>query len=138
MNEFLRSLNSALVSTELTSWYQTLGTRVYLNVAPENATLPLCVYRVVDHIIEPVFATNKVSRERITIEFDQFHQTSGGVTAGLSASESLAVLLDNRELNPTGYDRIVLRSESRGVPEVEDDAIRTTSRFRAIGTRTST
>jgi hypothetical protein len=138
MNDFLRALNSAIVSTELTSWYQTFGARVYLNAAPENASLPLCVYRVADHVIEPTFATNKVSRERIVLEFDQYHPTAGGVTAGLSASESLAVLLDNRELSPTGYDRVVLRSETRGVPEVEQDAVRTTSRFRAIGTRTST
>jgi hypothetical protein len=138
MNDFLRALNSAIVDTAVTSWYSTLGARVYLNAAPEDAALPLCVYRVADHQIEPVFATNKQSRERFVVEFEQYHPTSAGATAALSASESLANLLDNATLSPTGYDRVVLRSETRGVPEVEEHAIRTLSRFRGIGTRTST
>lgn len=138
MNDFLQSLNTKIVSTAATSWYQSLGTRVYLEAAPEDASLPLCVYRVESHEIEPTFATNNVSRERFTIAFEQYHATNAGITAALAASDSLATLLDNVTLSPTGYDRVVLRSESRGVPEVEEHAIRTVSRFRGMGTRTVT
>jgi hypothetical protein len=136
MNDFLQALNTRIVSTAATSWYQTLGTRVYLNAAPEDTQLPLCVYRVESHSIEQTFGTSNVARERFVVAFEQYHSTTAGVTAALSASESLATLLDNASLSPINYDRVVLRSETRGVPEVEEHAIRTVSRFRAIGTRT--
>jgi hypothetical protein len=134
MRDMLRALNTLLADTALTSWYTSVGGRVYLDEAPDNATLPLCVYGVQRHDIQPVM-DGKRGWERFELQFVHFHPRTTGAAAAMLASESLQTLLDNATLNPTGYDRVVLRATSRGVPSIDDEAIRTVSTFRAIGQR---
>lgn len=138
MYRVLESIATAITSSATTSWFQSVGGRVYLNEAPADTRLPLCVYGVSQHSIAPVFDTSLGGVERFQIEFTQYfpHETGAGVA--VLAAEALHTVLDDLELKPTGYDRIVIRAESRGVPEMEDDAISVTSLFRAIGTRVST
>jgi hypothetical protein len=130
----LESLAVAITSSAATSWWQSIGGRVYLNEAPGDTPLPLCVYQVASHSITPAFTSGR--REVFEIEFTHFHAHSSGAAVALESAEKLDALLDDRSLTATGYDRVVLRSLSRGIAEMDDDAIRTTSRFRAIGTRT--
>lgn len=134
MRPVLIALSSAIAQTAATSWFQTLGGRVYLNEAPGDSPLPLCVYSVASHSISPSFAAGR--KETFEIAFTHFHPHSSGEAVALLAAEALDALLDDKTLSPTGYDRVVIRSLTRGISEMEDDFIRTTSRFRAIGTRT--
>lgn len=136
MYRILQAIKTKLESTVATSWFQTLGGRVYLDEAPANVAIPLCRYSVVSHDIQPAYDETKM--ERLEIEFEQFFPHSSGAAVASLSAEALDTMLDNSELKPTGYDRVVLRSSSRGVPEMEDDAVVVTSRFVAIGARIST
>lgn len=133
MKPILDTLAAAITSSASTSWFQGFGGRVYVNEAPANVALPLCVYGVIDHAIEQTFGSD---RETFTIEFTQYHPHSSGVAVALASAEKLHTLLDDSALTAIGYDRVVIRAESRGVPAVEDDAIRTDSRFRVQALKT--
>jgi hypothetical protein len=137
MYSVLVNLATAITSSVTTSFFQTLGGRVYLDEAPANVPLPLCVYGVLDQTSQPTYDAG-TRRERLTIEFTQYFPHSTGVAAAIQNAERLDAVLDNLELKPTGYDRIVIRSQSRGVPGIEDDAVSVTSLFRLEGTRIST
>jgi hypothetical protein len=127
MKAILDSIAAGIAETASTSWFQGLGGRVFVNEAPADTALPLAVYGVVDHRIEQTFGTD---REAFSIEFTQYHPHTSGVAVALASAEKLHTLLDDKALTATGYDRVVIRAESRGVPAMEDDAISTTSRFR--------
>jgi hypothetical protein len=133
MKPILDTLAAAITSSASTSWFQGFGGRVYVNEAPANVTLPLCVYGVAEHAITQTFGSD---REALTIEFTQYHPHSSGVAVAVAAADALHTLLDDKTLTATGYDRVVIRAESRGVPAVEDDAIRTDSRFRVQALKT--
>lgn len=135
MRTILQSLKTKLQSTALTSWYQSLGGRVYLDEAPPNITLPLCRYSVADHAITQTFEND---REAATLVFQHYHTHRTGANVALAAADSLHDLLDNSSLTATGYDRVVIRAESRGVSTMQDDAIVTESRFRIIAIRGGT
>lgn len=105
-----------------------------MNEAPANVALPLCVYGFADASIEQTFGTD---RESYVLEFTQYHQHSSGVNVALGSAEKLHTLLDGIALTATGYDRVVIRAESRGVPAMQDDAIETTSRFRLTAVKGS-
>ena len=137
MYSVLANLATAITSSVTTSFFQTLGGRVYLDEAPANVQLPLCVYGVVEQTVEPTYDAES-KRERFTIEFTQYFPHSSGVAAAVQNAERLDAVLDNLELKPSGYDRIVIRAQSRGVPGIEDDAVSVSSRFRLEGTRIST
>lgn len=134
MKAVLDSIAAGITSSASTSWFQGLGGRVYLNEAPPNVSLPLCVYSVADHAITQTFGSD---REAFSIEFTQYHPHTSGVAVALLSAEKLHTLLDDKALTATGYDRVVIRAESRGVPAMEDDAISTTSRFRLIAMKGS-
>jgi hypothetical protein len=134
MYEVLKAIATKLYSTATTSFFQQLGGRVYVNEAPANVALPLCVYGIAQHDITQTYDGD---RERMMIEFTQYFPHQSGLSLAEANGERLHELLDNSELKPTGYDRVTIRAESRGVPAMEDDAIYITSRFRLMGTRTS-
>jgi hypothetical protein len=133
MKPILDTLAAAITSSAATSWFQGFGGRVYVNEAPANVTLPLCVYGIAEHSITQTFGSD---RESIVIEFTQYHPHSSGVAVAVGAADKLHTLLDDNPLTATGYDRVVIRAESRGVPAMEDDAIRTDSRFRIQALKT--
>lgn len=135
MREMLRALSTYISDAAVTSWYSSLNGRVYLNEAPPEAALPLCVYGVTSHDITPVMQ-GKQAWERFTLEFTHYYPVTSGPAAGMLAAESLNTLLDNATLSPTGYDRVVLRATSRGMAVTDEDSVRITSTFRAIGQRT--
>lgn len=127
MQALLQSIAAGITSSASTSFFQGLGGRVYVNEAPSNVALPLCVYGIVTANISQTFGTD---REAYVLEFTQYHPHTSGVNVALGSAEKLHTLLDGIALTATGYDRIVIRAESRGVPAMQDDAIETTSRFR--------
>lgn len=135
MQALLQSIAAGITSSASTSWFQGLGGRVFVNEAPANVALPLCVYGVVNADIAQTFGTD---RESYQIEFTQFHPHASGVNVALGSAEKLHTLLDGIALTATGYDRIVIRAESRGVPAMQDDAIETTSRFRLTAVKGTT
>lgn len=133
MKAVLDSIAAGITSSVATSWFQGLGARVYLNEAPPNVALPLCVYSVADHAITQTFGSD---REAISMEFVQFHPHTSGAAVALDSAEKLHTLLDNNPLTATGYSRVVIRAESRGVTTMDDDAIQTVSRFRITALKT--
>lgn len=127
MQALLTSIAAGITNSATTSWFQGLGGRVYVNEAPADTQLPLCVYGIANADIEQTFGTD---REAYVLEFTQYHPHTSGVNVALGSAEKLHTLLDGIALTASGYDRVVIRAESRGVPAMEDDAISTTSRFR--------
>lgn len=134
MQAILQTIAAGITSSASTSWFQGLGGRVYVNEAPANVALPLCVYGVVNASIQQTFGSD---RESYVLEFTQYHPHTSGVNVALGSAEKLHALLDNSSWKPTGYDRVILRAESRGVPSMQDDAIETTSRFRLTAVKGS-
>jgi hypothetical protein len=127
MQALLQTIAANIASTAATSWFQGLGGRVYVNEAPADVALPLCVYAVIGSDISQTFGTD---RESHLVEFTQYHPHASGVNVALESAEKLHTLLDNLAMTATGYDRVIIRAESRGVPAMQDDAIETSSRFR--------
>lgn len=127
MQALLQTIAANIAETAATSWFQGLGGRVFVDEAPANVALPLCVYGVVQANIEQTFGND---RESYAIEFTQYHPHASGLNVAAGSAEKLHTLLDGIAVTATGYDRIVIRAESRGVPAMQDDAIETTSRFR--------
>lgn len=134
MQALLQTIAANIAETAATSWFQGLSGRVFVNEAPANVALPLCVYGVVQADIEQTFGND---REAYSIEFTQYHAHSSGLNVAAGSAEKLHTLLDNKTVTATGYDRVVIRAESRGVPAMQDDAIETTSRFRVTAIKGS-
>jgi hypothetical protein len=132
MKPILDALAISIVQTASTSWYRSLGNRVFLNEAPPDAQLPLCVYRVASHQIDRTF---DAARETIQLEFTEFFPHTSGASNAMASSAKLFGLVDGLQLQPVGYDRTVFRVDSLGVPEMEDDAIRTLTIVRGFGVR---
>lgn len=134
MQAILQSIAAGIAETAATSWFQGLSGRVYVNEAPADTALPLAVYGIVRADIEQTFGTD---RETYEIEITQYHPHASGLNVAAGSAEKLHAMLDNKTLTATGYDRVVIRAESRGVPAMQDDAIETSSRFRLTAVKGS-
>lgn len=117
---------------------QTAGTvyaltegRIYESAAPQAATLPFLIYRVLEDELELHFGGSRT--EKCEIEFEirgslgnQTFQQPGGGSPGAQAvgtiEEAVFDLLHGATLTVTGRDRGQVVCQTRGVPDVEFDS----------------
>jgi hypothetical protein len=117
------------------SLYAAVSGRIYHLQSIENGTLPLLVFGVVS--CTPAYNFNGSVTETTLVEFTIYNDAFGAGAAAIGAIEAkLLTTLDNVVLSPTGYDRLTVRCEQRGVSSMVEDAIASTSVYRCIGTRT--
>lgn len=103
-----------------------VGTRIYLDVGPADAALPLLVYRVTESRVERLMS---VSRQTMKVEF-VFQFANSGTQDIHTAVSALATALST-SVSPTGYDRATFIREEAGVPSFADDAWSITETYRA-------
>lgn len=116
----------------------TLSGRIYQGTAKHNDTLPHMVFRVDDN---PEVARHFGGKIRYTflITFEIWGRKDTGTTAATGVGtleEELFADLDEVALAVTGLDRGLVLFVSRGVREVVEDAILSTSEAVVIGTTT--
>lgn len=96
----------------------TFGGRVYLDEAPADSPLPLCVYELQterldrmmrgnDHVVRAVFRMACSADSSLTL---------------YDAQQQLRTLLDGTTLKAEGYDRVFVKLRRLGVPIRDDDA----------------
>lgn len=114
----LDALWTKLATTSGSGFVADLGGRVWLDLAPDDEALPLCVYSGtttrfergvsgIDHTMRVVFSL-----------YDSA-DTNADIVA---AQNKLRSLLDGAALTATGYDRVLCQLRSRGVPTLQDDS----------------
>jgi len=119
MNAVLAALWTKINTTSGAGFLFKLGGRAYLDLAPADTELPLCVYTVGTQRFERGYSgsTMHVMRAVFTI-YD-----SADTTSGLNAAQDdLRTLLDNAVFSASGYDRISCVLKQRGSPSQDDDA----------------
>ena len=100
------------------SFYTAMGSRVYLDKAPSDSALPLCVYSYTVERMDKMAS----GRDHIaSVVFQMFCSADSTATVA-SAQAALRTYLDGRVLTGTGYDRIVCQMRKQGAPVLDDDA----------------
>ena len=95
-----------------------LGSRVYLDAAPGDTALPLCVYTAETTAFDPCMDGSVAHTIRVT--FTIYDDRDGTATAQ-SAAGALRLLLDSAELSATRYDRVLCIHRGRGAPVFDGD-----------------
>lgn len=95
-----------------------LSSRVYLDAAPGDTALPLCVYSASNTRYERGFTNAR--QESLSVVFTLYDSQASPATIQ-SAAEALRTLIDGADLTPTGYDRARCILRVRGEPAFEDE-----------------
>lgn len=122
----LDALKTRLYAT--TALATTFGSRMYLDVAPANAALPLLVYRAPTMRTIPHFGG--VVRREMSFEFQMFFNNTGSQDIHAGAA-NLATALAT-PLTVTGFDRATFVRTDAGVPSRTDDSWTMIERYRAV------
>jgi hypothetical protein len=94
-----------------------VSSRIYLDVGPSNAALPLLVYRAENYRIDNM---NTAKRHTMDVVFQFFFANSGTQDIHSAASALSAALAS--PLTVTGFDRAVFIRAAAGVPSFADDS----------------
>ena len=121
----LDALKTRLYAT--TALTTTFGSRIYLDVAPANASLPLMVYRAATDMLVPHFGG--VTRHDLEFEFQLFFDNTGSQTIHTAASQLATAL--STPITVTGFDRATFVRTEAGIPSRTDDSWSMTERYRA-------
>lgn len=92
--------------------------RVYLDRAPANALLPLCVYRPTTERSDRMVQGYELVISLLFQMYDSADSTSDLQTA----QERLKTALDGYTASLSGHDRITCRMRRQGQPVQDDDA----------------
>jgi hypothetical protein len=117
--QMLASLRAHLRDDNSTGGFITLfGNRVYLDEAPADTPLPLCVYELQTERFESMMrGTDHVARAVFRMA------CSADTNLPLyEAQERLKSLLDGTVLQASGYDRVLVTLRRFGSPVRDDDA----------------
>jgi len=101
--------------------YTSLGGRMYLSVAPQNAPLPYTVYELTDDRQDWQFGRNY---RRITIAFDQYSSVRS-TTEITALMHQLDTLYDGRPLTSTGFTRVSFNREFSHLSQLVDEVSNT-------------
>lgn len=123
-----------LTSTGSGGFANTFTSRVYLNSAPADTTLPLCVYTGSQMVRERTM--NGTSRHSLRITFSMY-DTNGSSSILVTAQLRLKTLLDGVVLTVSGYDRATVILREQGVPQFEDDSWSIEDEYELVGQITS-
>ena len=123
-----------LTSTGAGGFANTFTSRVYLNSAPADTALPLCVYTGSQLVREKDM--NGTSRHSFRITFSMYNTNDSGSTL-VTAQLRLKTLLDGVVLTVSGYDRATVILREQGVPQFEDDSWSIEDEYELVGQITS-
>lgn len=112
-----------------------VGGRIYQIEAPASSALPLVVFAVTGVTTEHSFGGRE--RTTATVDLTVYGRTSGGVAALGTIEDAANGLLDQAQTAATGYDRMFLRTLSRGRPTVEGEYLRLDSMFELVAFATT-
>jgi len=119
MQPVLNALWSKLqTATGVGQFMTILGSRVYLDSAPGDAALPLCVYGAETTTFDQCMDGTITHVLRVTFTIYDDRDTT--LTAQ-SAAAALRGLLEGAELTATRYDRVVCIHRGRGAPVFDGD-----------------
>lgn len=121
-------------STGIGTFAYVFSSRVYLDSAPANTALPLCVYT--GSQLVRVRTMNGTSQHSLSVTFSMYDtniNSSNVVTAQLR----LNTLLDGVVLTASGYDRATCILREQGVPQFEDDSWSIEDEYELVGQITS-
>lgn len=106
----------------------TFGNRMYLDVAPANALLPLLVYRAPTMRTIPMFGG--ITKREMSFEFQMFFGNTGTQDIHTGAANLATALATS--LAVTGFDRATFVRTDAGVPSRADDSWTMIERYRAV------
>ena len=129
----LDALWTKINTTSGSGFLNDLGGRVWLDLAPDDAALPLCVYSGQTTRFERAGAGWDHTL-RVVFSFYVFADTNADIVA---TQNKLRSLLDGAVLVATGYDRIICLLRSRGVPTLQDEAWTLTEEYELRGRLTT-
>lgn len=136
MKAILTALRTRLVaSSGPTQFYGYLGTRVYLDSAPGDTVLPLCVYTAETTRFEKGMDASETHTVSVTFTV---YETQEACTYGMQALAYLRTWLDGFTMTPTGFDRATCILRSRGAPSFDGENWSITDRYEIVGQRYTT
>ena len=94
------------ITEKFIDFYNDIGGRLYLDVAPQAATFPYCVYTG-DRINEMDFTDE---RRAFSIQFDIFTQNNSALSAG-NILENLKTVFDNCVLSVSGWRHLQFKRD---------------------------
>lgn len=95
---------------------------VYLDRAPPELQLPVCVYTLTTVSNTPVVTASGVGREIIMRAVFSMYASADSTSVLQTAQTRLGTLFNNQSYDCSGHDRITCRMVQQGVPRYEDDA----------------
>lgn len=105
MNELFIAITNHFKLKPLEGFYLAIEGRLYLNVAPQEATFPYCVYFIVTDSNDPDFTDD---HEEFEMQFNIFSENNSAVEAG-SLLSSLKEMFDYAPLNVEGWSNLDFR-----------------------------
>jgi len=105
MNSLFQGIYAHFSASPLTGFYKDIGGRMYLNVAPQEAVFPYCVYFIAADDSNPDFTDE---HEEFEIQFNIFTQDNSALEAG-NLLESLKTMFDYCHLTVTGWSHLDFR-----------------------------
>lgn len=121
-------LNAIWSRLSTTAVYTNIGGRIYMDSGPQDAQLPLLVYR--SNGLDAQYFFGGQARLTGELEFT-FHYANKAEAAMLSATDDLSKSLQNI-MSATGFDRVRMYRISAGMPAFADDAWSITDRYRLV------
>jgi hypothetical protein len=119
------------------SLYDDLGGRIYFVRGPQNAALPLLIFRV--QTDEPLYYLDRATGAQTyangpDVDAELHLVLVGSTAAGAAALEDintkLLTLLHGQPISVTGYNAGQTFCIERGAPAADEDAVRITTRWR--------
>lgn len=130
-NAMLVALRTRIATSTGTGGFSNLfGNRVWLDAAPGDTALPLCVYEVAHQDFVKCMDGTETHRLRVTFAF---YEGGSDLVTGPTASDRLRTLLDGISLTATGYDRVLCILRQRGTPAFADDLWTTSDVYELVG-----
>lgn len=113
------------------SFYDDITGRITSPQAPQNQTLPHCVFNVLSDPPDAYFSGDDIDAEMQIDLWGTFNGTSSKHALGL-INDKLITLLDKQSITITGFTSGEVRSLDRGTATIEEDAVRILSRWRIL------
>lgn len=108
MNGLFAGIWDHFSATTNSGFYNDVSGRMYLNVAPQEATFPYCVYFSVSDLDELDFSDE---HEDFLVQFNIFSKKNSSLEAG-ELLESLKTMFDNADLTVTGWRALQFQRDS--------------------------
>ena len=108
MNALQTGIYNHFKLAPLEGFYLAIGGRLYLNVAPQEATFPYCIYYIFSDQNNPDFSDD---HEEFEIQFNIFSQNNSALEAGTLLA-SLKTMFDDATLTVSGWRHLEIMRTS--------------------------